>query len=143
VTRGNGTTAPLWDVNSGKELRRLTGHSRSVLGVAFSSDGRRAVTCSTDFEGAVKVWDVGSGRGVRSFNLARNVSSVAFSPDGRRLLWGDNDGFVQLWDAESGKAVWSFTGHERWVNSVAFSHDGRRAVSGGADKTVRLWSLPK
>ena len=36
----------MWDLESGRELRTLEGHSDWVNGVAVSPDGRRAVSAS-------------------------------------------------------------------------------------------------
>jgi len=50
----------LWDVETGHEIRRFKGHSDAILGVAFSPDGRRALSAS--FDGIVRLWDVASGQ---------------------------------------------------------------------------------
>jgi len=42
------TTARIWDASSGKELRKLAGHSKAVTSVAFSADGKLAATSSED-----------------------------------------------------------------------------------------------
>ncbi|MCI0456113.1 MAG: WD40 repeat domain-containing protein [Gemmataceae bacterium] len=56
---GNGGATPdayvrLWDVEEGKELRRLAGHTGLLRTVAVSADGRIAVSCSND--GTVRIW---------------------------------------------------------------------------------------
>jgi hypothetical protein len=38
----------LWDLKSGEELRRFTGHQKFVLAVTFSPDGRYALSGSSD-----------------------------------------------------------------------------------------------
>jgi WD40 repeat protein len=47
----------LWDLTTGREMRSFEGHVRSVLGVAFSADGRRALSC--DSVCAVRLWKLG------------------------------------------------------------------------------------
>ena len=53
-------TVKLWDVDKGKELKTLIGHSKGVEYLAFSSDGSRLVTGALDR--TLIVWDVESGR---------------------------------------------------------------------------------
>ena len=48
----------MWDVDSGKELHRFTGHNGCVHHLALSSDSMRLVSSSAD--GTVKVWDLKS-----------------------------------------------------------------------------------
>ena len=57
-------TLKVWDVETGRELRTLQGHTGVVNGVALSGDGRRAVSASAD--NTLKVWDVETGRELRT-----------------------------------------------------------------------------
>ena len=59
VSASRDNTLKVWDLESGRELRTLEGHSDSVYGVAVTPDGRRAVSASGDK--TLKVWDLESG----------------------------------------------------------------------------------
>jgi WD40 repeat protein len=74
-------TVRIWDVASGKELRRLEGHERAVRSAVFSPDGRRVLSGGQDK--TLRLWDVESGKEVRRFEgHTCHVLSVALSPDG-------------------------------------------------------------
>jgi WD40 repeat protein/serine/threonine protein kinase len=120
------------------EALTLKGHAGFVAGVAFSPDGRRLATGSSDK--TVKIWDSATGKELSSLKGHTYwVWSVAFSPDGQHLASGSADNTVKIWDIATGKELLSLKGHAGWVRSVAFSPDGRRVASGGDDRTARIW----
>jgi WD40 repeat protein len=92
----------LWDVQTGKLLRRLTDLGLWLRCVAFSPDGKTLATGSSGpilqkgslswVSSEIRLWDPQSGRLLRSIQgeLAE-VSSMAFSPDGKSLLSCDGD----------------------------------------------------
>jgi WD40 repeat protein len=133
-------TIKLWDVNTGKEIKTLSGHTTVVSSVAFSPDGRQVVSGSVDK--TIKLWDVNTGKEIKTFSGHKSyVQSVAFSPDGRQVLSSSLDNTIKLWDVNTGREIRTFIGHTSTVNSVTFSPDGRQVLSGSFDNTIILWDV--
>ncbi len=128
-----------WRLLYDQSIRTFAGHADAVRSVAFSPDGRNAQSGSNDH--TVRLWDVATGEGIRTFAGDGIVTSVAFSPDGRTALSGSLDKTLKLWDAATGKEIRAFAGHAKYVVSVAFSPDGRNALSGSDDTTLKLWDV--
>ncbi|MEQ1906438.1 MAG: protein kinase, partial [Pirellulaceae bacterium] len=114
------------------------GHQKSVMSIAFSPDGARIVSGSSD--NTLKLWDAATGQELRTLQgHTEDVLSVAFSPDGARIVSGSQDNTLKLWDAATGQEQPTLQGHKEYVSSVAFSPDGARIVSGSLDNTLKLW----
>jgi WD40 repeat protein len=136
VLVGSSVGLNVWDLVTGRPVRFFM-PSGGATSVAVSPDGRSIL--SGHLDETVKLWDVATGRLVRTFEgHAHTVASVALSPDGRSVLSGSLED-VKLWDVATGRFTRAFGGHSDVVASVTFSQDGRRVLSGGWDKTPKLW----
>ncbi|MEM7309066.1 MAG: WD40 repeat domain-containing protein [Planctomycetota bacterium] len=79
--------------------RGLQGHLGRVKALAFSPDGKRLASSSSN-ESAIRLWDPAAARQARVFEggYAREVLALAYSPDGRRLAGASMDGTALVWD---------------------------------------------
>jgi WD40 repeat protein len=85
-------------------IRIFRGHSDEVMCVAFSPDGRAALSGSADK--TLKLWEVATGKNLRTFEGQVDwIFSVAFSPDGRTALSAGKDKTSVLWELTTGKAL--------------------------------------
>lgn len=93
----NGVCCVLRSLADGRVLSRCEKMPRSVLCLAVSPDGRRAVTGSVDR--TVRLWDLASGRQVAvGEGHMGSVLAVAFSPTGDSVASGGMDGAVRIWN---------------------------------------------
>jgi WD40 repeat protein/serine/threonine protein kinase len=113
---------------TGEVLRANAGHSAGIIGLAITSDGKRAVTTAIDE--TVRLWNLQSGQVIRRFSEPNALLfEVALSPDGRTVLVGSTDGTVTLWDVETGKEIRRLV-DDQPIMAVTFSPDGRKALIG-------------
>jgi WD40 repeat protein len=86
----------LWEIQSGKLIAELRGHTGNVWKICFSPDGRLLASASTDQ--SIRIWEVETGR---LFSILRGhgdeVWSLAFTPDGRNLASVDKQGAMLSW----------------------------------------------
>lgn len=115
------------------------GHGGPVSSVAWSPDGKRIASASSD--GTVQVWDAYTGANTLVYRgHTGGVLSVAWSPNGREIASGGLDGMVQVWNAATGQTITVYRDHSAAVYSVAWSPDGQRIASASADGTVQVWN---
>ena len=95
-------TLKVWDLDSGRELRTLTGHSGSVTAVAVTPDGQRAVSASED--NTVKVWDLETGEVLATFTCDSAARCCAFSDALKLIVAGDAGGHLHFLRLEEPKA---------------------------------------
>ncbi len=135
----------IWDVESGRLTKTLTGHTGDVNALAWSPSGDTLVSGAADRR--VLLWHPSSNAPAAVLNGHEgNITTLAVSPDGRRILSGTGSiwarpGELRLWDTETMQCERVLEGHADSVYSIGWSGDSRYAITGSADRTAVLWDV--
>jgi len=89
----------VYDLEASRGRLDLVGHQGMVWEAAYTPDGARLVTASSD--GSVRFWDARTGAARGSFDWqAGKVRCVAVSPDGLTVASGGQDGRIVIADVD-------------------------------------------
>jgi WD40 repeat protein len=114
----------VWDVASGRELRRLRRHRAPVAAVAFTDGGRKLVSAGDN--ATVIEWDWQAGRVLRivSHPTGADVGAVQLSADGRSLLEVSGTMYRSWWDGNEVKVYEASS--KRVLRDVGWSLSNQR-----------------
>ena len=136
VTASFDNTLKIWDINAGKELHTLTGHSHPVMGVALTLD--KVVSASMDE--TVKVWDLNSG-GILKTLTGHNepVYEVAVSKDGKYAVSAGEHSLIK-WDLDKGKDVFTFSRNMGRTGRIIFTPDMKYVLT-STRRSIKVWDF--
>ncbi|KAI8141777.1 WD40 repeat-like protein [Fennellomyces sp. T-0311] len=150
----------VWNVQTGKLLDILAGHTGPVSSLAFSPVGMLLVSGSWDY--TARTWDIfGRSKQVEIFQHQTEVLAVAFRPDGHEIATTTLDGQVSFWDVDNGKLVGTIEGRKdisggrkagdrtvadnassgKCFNSVCYTADGSSIIGGGNSKYICIYDI--
>jgi len=133
-------SAQAWDVESGRKVAKLLGHSLYVNGICACED-MGAATSSDD--GTVRLWDLRADEPcTQTFAVGREVTAVAWSPKNSLVFCGSLDSVIRGFDPRKGDApAMALRGHADMVTGLAVSPDGKRLLSHALDGFLRVWDV--
>lgn len=153
-------TMKLWDAETGREIKTMTGSAEDINTIAISPEVKYAV--STGYSRIINIWNIENGNKTDTIEIedASFSSDIAYSPDGKYIAVGGTQAglyTVFIFNMASKELVRILNGHQDEIRSVAFSRDGKYlvSVSGGwesplsdggvaeksKDNSVRLWEV--
>ncbi len=159
----------VFDVESGRELAKMSSETLDRAATEFSHDGMRLATTTRGHpsvsgvmsfaNGATAVVRLPGAKARESLAMVRDVASgdtllqaalpefaagpVAFSPDARILAVaaGESNVTIQLLNVTTGEQLGLISGLPADPRRLCFSPDGKRLACGFRDGTALVWEL--
>jgi WD40 repeat protein len=134
-------------INNGNDesnaVLTLNGHTSNVWCVAFSPDGSKIVTSSSD--STARVWDAYSGSLLTVLSGNRDVVyGVAFSPDGSKIATSCWDGTAKVWNSYTGDLIWTLIDPTTTIGllRIAFSPDANYLATTSLNSSIaQIWDM--
>lgn len=123
------------------------GHLADVDSAALSPNGRLLAMIGSN---GLKLWDIASGRPIRTMEYEAFFLAMAFSPDGTQIVTAHKDGSIKLWDVMTGAATnlqpppkpgRDQDQYQLAVQSLDYLGDGKTLASGSALGVITIWDL--
>jgi F-box and WD-40 domain protein CDC4 len=129
------STVNVWNVETGRLVHHLEGHSHKVYSVVIDPDRHRCVSGSMD--GTIRVWDYISGQRLQVLE-GHSLLVGLLGLSANCLVSGAADGTIRVWDAEKGYCQHVLSGHEGAI--TCFQHDAQKVIS-GAEGGLKMWDV--
>ncbi len=85
------------DINSGEEVKKLTGHTRKINDLTFSADGKYIGSASGD--SSVIIWEFETGKQVKKIKAKEEVRAIAISTENNKFAFSVPDlKELHIWD---------------------------------------------
>lgn len=98
VDESNTLCIKLYDTSEWKLIGSLTGHSSSIVGLAFQANGQNLVSTSARPEASVKVWNLQQKTATSQYLGHQNdIQAVALSATDQTIATASLDGTMRLW----------------------------------------------
>lgn len=137
-----------WDVQSGKEVRRIEVPDLELRLVRLSRDGQMLAAVGFHFdrerrvmEHVIQLWETDTGQlrsTIRWDSERGGVTAIAFTPDARTIVTGNQNNELRFWNVATGQEVRNYATNQRNIQSLDFSPDGALLAVGCSDQPL-LW----
>jgi RNA polymerase sigma factor (sigma-70 family) len=124
----------IWDVTTGKRLRRLPFERESIWRAAISPNGKKLAVSKFSPE-RILLWDLESGESQVLKGLKTAAESLTFSWDGS-LLAGTDAASVICWNTASGQQRWHV---DSPAGALAFTPDGKMLLGTSRQGPCQCW----
>jgi WD40 repeat protein len=132
-----GNRIGIWSIADGQQIQMIDfGVERPMFFDFFDNGARLVAGLST---GKIQLYDVQTGRVLRSLDNGAPPWGVRVSRDGKLLAAAGGDREVHLWDLATGKMTHRLALELGGAMDLAFSPDGRMLAASSEDTNIYVW----
>jgi WD40 repeat protein len=128
----------LYDTDTGREVRTLSGHNNFVTALACSPDGKTLI--SADRDNMMKVWDTATGRELRSTKLDVFILNVTYSANSQRIVFGTGNYIhnrITVLDAANYRELLTIRALP-WITNAPYIVNEKQAIV-QTNNSISLW----
>jgi WD40 repeat protein/class 3 adenylate cyclase len=126
------TEVVIYQIESRRELRRLTGHSDELSAVAWTAEGSRLASSARDR--TIRIWNADSGEQTATIPHIGTFAHMAWDPQGKRFAVGSQGESLHVFSRD-GTPAWKA---EVNVWGIAWHPNGERFATIDEFK-IRIW----
>ena len=139
---GKGGTVCLWDLASGKIVRRFTDDRfKIVYCLALLQDQRCFLAAGKG--PSIVLWDIDSGQKLKEFEQTSTAYCLSILPDQKTFICGDANGKISLFTLDQKDPVKTWREASADITACIALPDQKRFITGGEDGKVKLWEMDK
>lgn len=138
------TTVSVRDARSGALRFELDAGGQLAVPPALTADGRYLLLSAQrpDQGSSFNVYDLTTGKRVKSLKFDTSVTHVALAPGGSRMAAAFRDNLVRVWDLASDRILAELF-HSTPVTGLIFDASGQWLLMNNRDRKARGWNLDK
>ena len=128
----------LWDSATQSLIRSFIGHAGEITSIAFSSNGKRIISGSSDR--TARIWDSEIGRSLRTIpEQPAAITAVALNQDGTLAVTGSLSHEIRIWAHDGTSRV--LTSHSGLISGLHILPGDTKLISGSADGHLKIWDM--
>lgn len=121
-------------------LFSIEGHTKPVIEVKLTRDGKRLISCS--YDQTIKAWDLQTGRLLKTLNEHSEAAfeAVAVTASDNGIISGSDDQTIKLWDLNTGALLTELEVPGPSVTTIVIA-GSNQIITGAGNGTLMIWDL--
>lgn len=137
ITLNSNNTLKVWETEKKGNIFQSLELEGNIHSASFNSDCNFIIVGSS--RGA-KIYEIISGRIIRTIEDSISIKSAAFSPNGKFILTSGLRSFSpKIWESTTGKHIRTLDNHSGLFKFTSFTPDGKYVISSLYDGTLKIW----
>ncbi|GAN06760.1 conserved hypothetical protein [Mucor ambiguus] len=128
-------TVRVWNIQSGRLMHLLEGHTQKVYSVVIDAEKNRCMSGSMDT--SVRIWNLETGECIKKLE-GHSVLVGLLGLSDQYLVSAAADSILRVWSPETGVCHHALSGHGNSI--TCFQHDNDKVIS-GSEGGLKMWDI--